>query len=80
MKNSQRVTIKARFPFGILDIENIELLPLEVAEPTLKPNKSIPPNVIRTTAISEVAAIGELLAPRLIREIGKMAKFIIFPA
>lgn len=55
----KKVTIKAEYPFGALDIESIELLPLDAIEPNLKPQKSDPTKVIRTTVLSDIAAIGK---------------------
>lgn len=57
--NTKSVSIKASYPFGNVDIENIELLPLDY-EPAaeLKSKSSAPTKVIRTTTVSEIATIG----------------------
>lgn len=51
--------VKAKYPFGTIDVEHIELLPLEAVEPDCVLTKSTPTKVIRTTTIAEIAAIGE---------------------
>lgn len=60
-KDTKSVSIKASYPFGTLDIENIEVKPLDLIEsPSADPKSKIsaPTKIIKTTTVSEVAAIG----------------------
>lgn len=57
---AKSVSIKATYPFGTLDIENIEVKPLNSIESSTEPKSksSAPTKVIKTTTVSEVAVIG----------------------
>lgn len=59
-KDTKSVSIKATYPFGTVDIENIEVKPLNLIESSTEPKSktSAPTKVIKTTTISEVAVIG----------------------
>lgn len=59
-KDTKSVSIKATYPFGSIEIENIEVKPLNL-DSSLQENKTkinAPTKVIKTTAVSEVAVIG----------------------
>lgn len=59
-RDTKSVSIKATYPFGTVEIESIEVKPLESYESQSEPkNKNQPPtNVIKTTAAGEIAVIG----------------------
>lgn len=59
-KDTKSVSIKASYPFGTIDIENIEVKPLNLLESSTEPKSktSAPTKVIKTTTVSEVAVIG----------------------
>lgn len=61
--NSKSVSIRANYPFGNIDIEQIEVKPLNSIEAATEPKSktSAPTKVIKTTTISEVAVIGNSL-------------------
>lgn len=58
--DTKSVSIKATYPFGTVDIESIEVKPLNASESSTEPKTktSAPTKVIKTTTVSEVAAIG----------------------
>lgn len=58
--DTQLVSIRATYPFGNIDIEKIEVKPLNSDESSTEPKSrtSAPTKVIKTTTISEVAVIG----------------------
>lgn len=58
--DTKSVYIKANYPFGTVDIENIEVKPLELNDTSteVKSKNSPPTKVIKTSTVSEVAAIG----------------------
>lgn len=58
--NTKLVTIKANYPFGNIEIEKIELLPLPSIQSIETNNKgTTPTKVVKTTTSSEVATIGK---------------------
>lgn len=61
--DTKSVSIKATYPFGTVDIESIEVKPLNASESSTEPKTktSAPTKVIKTTTISEVAVIGNEL-------------------
>lgn len=60
-KDTKSVSIKANYPFGSVDIETVEVQPLNLVELTQEPKTktSAPTKAIKTTVISEVAVIGK---------------------
>lgn len=60
-KDSKSVSIKANYPFGTVDIETVEVQPLNLIDISQEPKTktSAPTKAIKTTVISEVAAIGK---------------------
>lgn len=65
------VSIKAKYPFGTVDIENIEVKPLNSIETSTEPKSktSAPTKVIKTTTVSEVAVIGKRNKPFLYKHL-----------
>lgn len=57
---TKSVSIKANYPFGSIEIENVEIKPLNSTESTNDPKSksSVPMKVIKTTVVSEIAVIG----------------------
>lgn len=66
--NTQSVSIRATYPFGNIDIEQIEVKQLNSIEAATEPKSktSAPTKVIKTTTISEVAVIGNELSSLLV--------------
>ncbi|XP_055322683.1 DNA polymerase subunit gamma-2, mitochondrial [Sitodiplosis mosellana] len=62
-KDTKSVSIKATYPFGTIDIESIEVKPLDLSESSTEPKTktSAPTKVIKTTTVSEVAVIETVL-------------------
>lgn len=59
--DTKSVSIKAKYPFGTIEIEDIEVKPLSFDETASEPkNKYAPTKVIKTTTVSEVAVIGKM--------------------
>lgn len=58
--DKKSVSIKAKYPFGTVDIETVEVQPLDLIEsvPEVKSKSSIPTKAIKTSVVSEVAVIG----------------------
>lgn len=58
---TKSVAIKANYPFGNVEIENIELFPIDLVDSAAnkKSKTNTPAKVISTTTISEVAVIGK---------------------
>lgn len=59
-KDTKSVSIRANYPFGTIDIETVEVQPLDLVEsmPELKSKSSTPTKAIKTSVVSEVAVIG----------------------
>lgn len=66
-EDTKSVSIKAKYPFGTIEIENIEVKPLNLDESAPEPkNKNYAPTkVIKTTAVSEIGVIGRIFFPNM---------------
>lgn len=60
--DTKSVSIKANYPFGSVDIETVDVQPLNLVGLTQEPKtkSSAPTKAIKTTVVSEVAVIGNL--------------------
>lgn len=60
--DKKSVSIKANYPFGAVDIETVEVQPLDLSDtPTeIKSKSSAPTKAIKTSVVSEVAVIGKM--------------------
>lgn len=59
--DTKSVSIKANYPFGTVDIETVEVQPLDLTDslPELKTKSSAPTKAIKTSVVSEIAVIGK---------------------
>lgn len=59
--DTKSVSIKANYPFGTVDIETVEVQPLDLIDmlPESKSKTSAPTKAIKTSVVSEVAVIGK---------------------
>lgn len=64
-------SIKANYPFGSINVENIEIKPLKLIEsiPESKNKSTTPTKVIQTTTVSEIAAIGMIFTEVLFKKL-----------